>query len=582
MVEFYHPKKRRGIAGVFGRTTRVEPQPYWPGLEIDEHDRKKSCNGSNIVDDNGKNNAKKSDTKSNTEEDNQNNDENIDCFGMVEESSTINSNAEREIKPSPSMNDARKGNTNRCSASISAFRSRKRKKTIHQNKTSENAHPQLPGNKSNTTNTRVATDTSTAVKTANVVVRKCAGSIDTTAKNFTASSLKLSTNSHAIVRAKTATQNITPISARKTNNTSDNTHDLSSVSSSDVRSAESTTPRALVNFLLQEKFPVLDEVVSNIREILFGMISRSPVLLQKHLAMAATKPLPPAGADTENILESNNDRNRKNDHGGMNHNDMLRSERKQPPQEETLSKLQDICQRHEMLLDRLAGIESAATRREKVLHEETQKEKQIQDLEQQQQNEQRQCHQEEDSVKLQRDYQTLQKANASLKLKLKRSNDSIESYVQTIEELEESKRSINGMFQSRFDEQFRELSERECTIETQRNVLQIARIENKKLRNRIVVLEEGRPWNTETEGDHSRVGISTVAHAVGGNPMSVPSRKEHNAYSHRIRHRADSLQLTNSSFLETSTPDRDAITIPSLTSTAYNPRIRRNAKARND
>jgi hypothetical protein len=597
MVEFYHAKKRRGIAGLSGRTTTrvVEPKPYWPGLEIDEHDRDKSRHGSNnnSIDNNENTDAMKSNIETSAKENMQDNDKTVVSIGRVEESSAINSNAEGETKPSPSMNDSRKGNTNRYAGSISTFRSRKRKRnpSANNNYVSDNALPQLPGNNSmtgeeqeggsDTANTLVdTTSTSTTVGTANEVTRKCSQPIvktmRTSTTNIIGSLTNVSTNNnHATAKATDAIKTITPAPARKTNNhaNDNNSDDLSSVSSSSETRA---TPRVLVNFLLHQKFPVLDQVVSDIRDILSGMVSRSPALLQKHLARAATTSPALTGANTGNdreINNSNNNNNTNNSHGGMDHNyDALKSEQKQPPQQETISKLQDICKRQEMLLDRITGMESAATRREIAFLKQTQEEEQAHYHHQHQQQEQRQCQEEDSTAKLQRDYQTLQETNANLQMKLERKNTSIETYRlelkergKTIGELEGSKRSIHCTFQSRFDEQFRELSERECIIEKQRNLLRIARLENEKLRNRIVVLEEERP-------------------------RSVVEAEVNHAYnSHRIRHTNGqeekllcSFQATTGSSLRTSTQDRDGNTIHGTTSSAYNPRVRRNARVRDN
>ena len=579
MVEFYQPKKRRGIAGRRTTTRVVEPKPYWPGLEIDEHDSDKSRRG---IDNNTENtNTMKSNIETSANEGRQDSPKAIVSIERVEGSS-----AEGETKPSPSMNDSKKGNTNtntnsRHVGGISTFRPRKRKRkpSINNNDVGDNAIPQLPGNTTMTgeeqeqeqgsdiaKNALVdsTSATSTTVGTANEVTRKCSHPIVNTTTgpsttNSTGSLTNVSTNNnnHATAKATDAINTITPVPAKKTNTTNNyanndnnNSDDQSSVSSSSDTRA---TPRVLVKFLLHQKFPLLDRVVSDIRDILTGMVSRSPALLQKHLAKTSTTTLPP-------LPWGNTGNNREINNGGIEDNDNAsRSERNTPPQQETMSKLEDICKRQEMLLDRMTGMESAAARREEEFLKQTQEEKQAQQQAQQQKEQrQRQRQQEDSTAKLQRDYQTLQEANASLQMKLEAKNHSIETYRlqleekgKTIGELEGSKRSIHGTFQSRFDEQFRELSERECLIEKQRNLLKIARLENEKLRNRIGlrVLEEGRP----------RSAVETDADA--------DADANHAYNSHRIRH-ANGQQ------------DRYGNIIHGTTSSAYNPRIRRNARVR--
>ena len=587
MVEFYQPKKRPGIAGRRTTTRVVEPKPYWPGLEIDEHDRDKSRHGRNDNKNNGNADAVKFNIETSAKEGSQDSPKAIVSVERVDGSSATDINdVEGETKPSPPMNDSKKGNTNnRHLGGISTFRPRKRKRkpSININNVGDNALPHLPGNttmpgeeqegghdiaKNALINCTSAA--STTVGTASEVTRKCSQPIvDATGTSTTNSTGSLTnnstninspaTNNHATAKATDAINNtIIPVPARKTNTTnnpanndSNHSDDQSSVSSSSDARA---TPRVLVKFLLHQKIPLLDQVVSDIRDILTGMVSRSPALLQKHLARAATTrspahPITNTGNDREiTSNESNNnninDKRTNNSQGGMmdDNNNVLKSEQKQ----EAVSKLEDICKRQEMLLDRM---ESAAARREEEFLKQTQEEKQAHQL-QQQQKKQRQRQQEDSAAKLQRDYQLLQQANASLQMKLEAKNHSIETYRfeleekgKTIGELEGSRRSIHGTFQLRFDEQFRELSERECTIEKQRNLLKIARVENEKLRHRIEVLEEGMPRS------------------------AVEADANHAYNSHRIRHANGQL-------------DRDGNISHGTTSSAYNPRIRRNARGR--
>ncbi|OEU10385.1 hypothetical protein FRACYDRAFT_247435 [Fragilariopsis cylindrus CCMP1102] len=48
MVEISFAKKRRGTASLKGRTNGGPPKAYWPGLEIDEYDKKNTNDNNNI------------------------------------------------------------------------------------------------------------------------------------------------------------------------------------------------------------------------------------------------------------------------------------------------------------------------------------------------------------------------------------------------------------------------------------------------------------------------------------------------------------------------------------------------------
>jgi hypothetical protein len=155
--------------------------------------------------------------------------------------------------------------------------------------------------------------------------------------------------------------------------------------------------------------------------------------------------------------------------------------------------------------------------------------------------------------------------------------------------LEESKRSIRSKFQSGVDEQFRELSERESIIEEKEKLLRIFRSENEQLRNRITVLEKGRLRTTEAGvnqscliGDAAAKGSTSFS---GETQASARNSSEYQAYSHRIRNRhniglGNNLQASNGSPLRASEVDKNALTTPATMGSAYSPRNRRIARAK--
>lgn len=546
MVEFHVPKKRRGIAGLSKNINNPEtPTPFWPGLEIDEHDIAKANNGSINIGDNGKSDTVDSSFGFPAKEDGNKETKTDSSTGRVEEDNTIDSNLH------PPTNDSKKSSvaTTRPEGGVISFRSRKRRRkpSANPNDTNNNDIPQLCGDKS-TENTLTET-----VGDADGLVKKCAQPIDTTegtsATQGTATFEEISTNDHETAKqtanATTASKESTDNPLRNSNHSKSNTDDLSSVSSNETRTSGST-PRARIKFLLQKKLPELDKVASSIRDILFRMISPSPALLQN-------KSSPSACTRGSNHSSKNASQDKETDRYNA-----VDLEQRKPPQEEAFSKLQDICKRQEVLLDRIAEMELTASKREKELREQTQVQK---DTLQKQQNQYQQ--QKDLTAKLQRDYQILQEANESLKVNLDAHRLELVAKDEFIEELEDSRRSIQTRFQSRIDEQFR-------VIEKHTNLLAIERVENEKLRNRIILLEKGVLRSAEEKDNH---GVDMGAHGStfykGESPVSRRSGKEHHAYSNRKRHRQNNEQQQNSA------PDRGGSTVPSTTSSAYNRRIRR-------
>ena len=583
MVETYHAKKRRGTAGIYGRGTRqVEPKPYWPGLEIDEQDRMKAGFSSSNVGINTNAEAAESKAKPVVKEDGQ---KDNDPTG---EGKTMNGSA------SPPTKDSNDTKTKISTGDISNFRSRKRRRKLpaNENDSSRNVLSQTPKN-SSTIGEEQEGGSSNNAKSSIETARNGAKPMDRPPQDSimenaviqnTISVPTPSTKNQATAEAAAATKNNTPTPHRKMIQSTNKTDDQSSLSSSDTRPT-GATPRALVKFLVQKKLPILDKVVSDIRDVLFGMVSRSPALLHKHLAEAATTSSQSSRVSIVDNGEINNICNSANSQEGINYTGTLESGRKLPPQVDSMSNFQDICKRQEKLLDRICEMELAAEKRDE-------RSKQIQEQNQtlQQQKDQRQYQQEESSpAKPQRDYyEILEDANAGLKWKLEKANSSIETYRLELEErdksiqgLKESKRLVQSMFQSSVNEQFR-------VIETHINSLNVERAENEKLRKRILLLtnESLRSAETEPNNSASSFGVETVANDAavfsgGKAPESALTNKKNLAYSHRVRHRQKnghqqnllcSLQSTNS--LSRSAPDRDGLKVPTPTSPAYNPRTR--------
>ena len=575
MVEFHYAKKRRGIASITGKSNRaVEPKPYWPGLEIDEHDRKKSSHGRINNDINGDITSINPNIQSHSEEETRGKMDGATSSETQEESGTSGQ--------SSATNDQKNSSTKRCAVGVPKFRSRKRKSKISINLCSGDNLPKKGPNDIRLTGEKqevginMTNNHAVALSSTKAGMRKIAQSIEAitkdSSKNDTASFENVSGDDKLSDRISAVTMNSNLVSSKKTNVVDDNKDDLSSTSSNEGKPSISTTPRALVTFLLRKKFPVLDDVLSSIRDILFGMVSQSPAILQKHLAKATTT------SHAASATRSSDSGNFQIPLRGKSH-------------EETISKLQDICKRQEILLDRIAGIESA-TRLEDCRNQ-TQDGDVTQRLRHRQQpKEQRQVQKEIDSTtKLHRDYQKLQETNTSLKMKLDASNKSIEShrlelqaYIETIQELEKSKRSIQYTFRSRFDEQFRELSERDLIIEKQRTLLRVARAENEKLRGRIVRLEDGRYRSSDS--NHYRgsdISANENFAFLAEDIETTHSHEGHHAYSHRIRDSSSngkqqknlcSLQLTNVSAFGSGAPVMSGISNASSTNSAYIPRIR--------
>ena len=576
MVEFYQPIKKRGIAGK--RTTRVveTPKPYWPGLEIDEFDRKKANRNSvNVTSNNSNNfhinsnvgttNAEKSSFKTGAESSAKNRILFIDRLAKSSDSGNINGREERAgtllgssnelgketdtkdskgncATPSPSANTNTNTNTNTCSSRngtpTSRSKKRKRKRPFKNNIVEDNkaALPKLDNNNNHNHNDNDNHAVEEHHKHQHQQARKSVVGKDTAGNgNGTNSGNERNGNHEGAIQSQTTAllvareKSSETISRAKTNTpTSDQQARAASGVSGPTASTNSTTattaiptPRVLIRLLLKKKFPVLEECVSNIRDILLGMVSGSPALLQKRLTATETSSPSSPLVSSQSSSTINDDINAdihtttnndviKSDHGGetqiqtqtqTNYNDIR--------QQEAISKFEVICKRQEVLLDRIDGLESAAAKREEEFCRHT--------LERKQQQHQHHLREEDVVAQLQID-------NSILKLQL--------------QEAKESKESIQKMFQSRLDEQFRELAQRDGVAKKQRQELITALMENEMLRNKLTgLLDKGR---TTQIGDDAHINppfeeSGTAAAAKKGfRSGTAPNAAYH---SNRIRHR---------------------------------------------
>ena len=475
-----------------------EQKPYWPGLEIDGQQEGKL----------------RSDGKS-----------------VTEETNTAAISVEEEQKLPPT-DDSRNINKKRCLGAIPpTFRSRKRKQKTNNNNNNTNTKitsqpiSDLVTTVENTKSGSTTRDTSAAAGAE-------LGIINEITKNQEQNTNEPSADNNITTKPIAASASVVPISSEHTLGENDNMDDQSSVSTE-------RTPGTLVKFLLRKKLPILEEVVTNIRNVLLGMLTGSPALIQRDLITPTSSLSPHSGDGTSNNGESKIESINGNGHEKNVKNSNELGKEQSP--EEVIAKLEIIGKRHEALLNRL---ESAAAKREEELRNDVQDQKLTQDLQLHQQEEQH-----ESAAKLLRDYHSLKEENTSLKLELEqreRSNDMYQVELQrqkeSIKALEESKRSIHFMFQSRITEQFRELTERECDIKKKKELLTNAYLEIEKLRNRIVELEQEKRWGTNVETTKSRAGVneiidSSAAHL--GTNLTLPrsGKGQQLAFSHRVRHR---------------------------------------------
>lgn len=546
-----------------------EPKPYWPGLEIEEQDKTKASGGMNTNNDaNGKGNEVETNTNMSAKEDLKKGEKRIVSIGREEEgSSAINAN------------ETGKANTTRSTGDVSRFRSRKRRRKLHSSdnlsKLSESNDIAIDGEKGqsdpakSTTNVAIS---STIVATSNEANKKYAEPVGkASVLQHTVTTTEESSNNSTAAKAPNETAKGYATSPGKGAN--GKTDDQSSVSSSEIRSTVAATPRTLVNFLVQRKIPILDKVVSDIREVLFGMVSRSPSLLQKYLEEASQSSFASNSVGVHTQVGNNN-------------SSVLESERKKSPKED--DKFDAICKQQELLMDRIGEMELAATKREKEFSAQIQEQNQL--LQQQNDEWQFQRQQQDWIEKLQSDYKLLEEANVKLNEKLERRNRTIETYRLELEEkdrtivgLKQSKRLMKHSFQSCIEEQL-------GVIEKHRQSLEIERRENEKLRKRILLLE-GEEDNrsvesvtAENESVDDETATKTSIVVLGEASQSTgKGRDEHAAYRHRVRQRhangqqqkdAYSLQSTTSS--SRSVLENSGITRPSSSSRAFSPRVRRN------
>mmetsp|Transcript_21547 Transcript_21547/g.47032 ORF Transcript_21547/g.47032 Transcript_21547/m.47032 type:complete len:152 (+) Transcript_21547:259-714(+) len=111
-----------------------------------------------------------------------------------------------------------------------------------------------------------------------------------------------------------------------------------------------------------------------------------------------------------------------------------------------------------------------------------------------------------------------------------------------LEEAKESKESIQKMFQSRLDEQFRELAQRDDLAKKQRQEMITALMENEMLRNELAgLLDKGR---TTQIGDGAHIdhpfeesGTAAAVTTTAIKGFRNGTAKNSACHIHRIRHR---------------------------------------------
>ncbi|VEU41059.1 unnamed protein product [Pseudo-nitzschia multistriata] len=435
MVEVYQPKKRRGIAGQ--RTTRVTrtPKPYWPGLEIDEHDRTKAggCSGLVGAPKEGEGNSSPPGSVRGP------------TGGEIPERDAAGQKTVAHHDGPPSGVSAAPGKSGSA-----AGRFRKRKRRSDTRTGASEGNPPFPGHGgasragdgdgaeagSRSGAEAAATDKPAAAlgagpgsaerETTPGPTEPAAGDPATTAPLHAgeeANPNHPSGDATGTTPKGSGGPKRTPASAGSRSTASEATS---------VVTPSKTTPRALVRFLLRKKFPVLADCVAYIRDVLSGMVSGSPALLQKHLTASETASLSSFG------LPQNGSNNTSSN--GSNQ----QQQQQQQAQHEALLGFEDICNRQEALLDRMAGLESALGKRE-----------------------------EESPVPApeRESLESPRAAEAALRLEL--------------EEARASAASVKEFFRSRLEEQFRELEKRDALLRERERELEAARGENERLLARL-------------------------------------------------------------------------------------------------
>ena len=502
-----------------------EPKPYWPGLEIDE-------DGATNVE--SRNSA---DAKSNGS-----------AIGV--DSIKEPSNAEDVLDEAMAIEDSKPNNKGaspamekRPKTDLSTFRSRKRRRKVSPN----NGAPKMDSlsetpktgstaelEQNNQGDPPTEETTTTAPSAEEDITENSSEPNNATSQD----SLQQKPETQGTARTVDAENEAPTVATAPKENESNSVqpkdnkkeHQSSGPNSDNTKA----TPRVLVKFLVQKKVPNLERVVSDIRDVLLGMVSRSPALLQKHMAEITSASSSQSQSQSQSSQVSMGD---MSSYTNTNSQD-ARSHASTIP-EDSMSKFLEICKRQEKMMDRLDKKEQAVEKREELLF------KQIQ--------------QHESAQKQQKDEdQNQQEEILSLRKQLEEANHSMESYrskleekEKTLESLEEAKRLVQARYQTRVKEQFR-------VIEEQTNALKAERAENEMLKKRIALLERGESDEPVSNGF---------------------SPREHHAFSHRVRHRQPngvrqknlcSLQSSNGSPRNTLVRDDIAPSSP-----AYNPRIRR-------
>jgi hypothetical protein len=519
MVEIYYAKKRRGTASLKGRTNGGPPKAYWPGLEIDEYDKKTSNNSNNNNNNNGTMERTSGILHTNNNKRMEGRGEGKSHPSPRQMDVVVNSNN------TPISSTTKENDTNGISPS---FRSRKRKrkrcvpptdkkveaqqqqqkqqqkKQHHQmivdeiekeeGNAVENKHIKntiyeeaegnnvsyLPPN-TNTNNSKelertistttsasnASSSSSSSSSSSNTSV--CTTIIANDGNKCTTTSPLFGKNDEpqteairatAAVGTKkmtlkdittTATMNelaitapASPLTAANATTTTKTKMDTAYDDNDNDAKMKMKTPTALASFLLRTKLPVIDDVLSNIRDVLLGMVSPS---LQNGITKIS------GGTMSHSCSKSKNNINDNVNHTKQSQN---RHEEEKGSEVVITSKFLDVCEQQEKFLERMERMESAAAKRE------------------------------EEFLK-----RTTERREENLTTELKRHlhdktryQSEIKEKNRVIKDLKESKRSIQRLFQSRLDEQFLELSKRET--------------ENENLRNRISILEQRKKTHNST------------------------------------------------------------------------------------
>lgn len=538
MVEFYQPKKRRGIASQ--KTTRVvaEAKPYWPGLEIDDYDRKKanpnSVNGVTIpnidVNTNPYGNNGNCVSKNSSANDGA---EKTTCANSGE-ISIQSATGEDAIHAQDSHFDNSRSKSMALHRPL-AVRSRKRRRkepTTDNNDTIEDMPPSSSGpanydpsmdeqKGNNDLNSKVAANYSNAAV------------VDGSEKKKSLAIQAGSTPSLPPVTLPVETTTTTTRSPPSTIHGTDDNDD-----NDNAKTVAKDPPDTCVDGNENEKrlsirVPLVLRVETTTRlpsgtndctnddgdNTTKALPSNPPTILvddsekeKRPIRWEASTVLSPAithPAETTKALPSRtNDCNKNDETDTTTTNDERQNESDLPKQiqdapqreQQTLATFEELCKRHEKLLDRMDGLEQATSKREQAFLAKTQE---------------------------QQSHERLVKELQQTISKLKHSNVALQ---EDLQDVEESKKHLQKTFYSRVEEQFRELAKRDAVIEKQKRELEEMRLKNKRLKKAIEAAGEDHPSSKDLDATSNRHAATST------------SSSEAAFTSHRSRHRHPNAQ----------------------------------------